>query len=60
MIGEDKVETQAITKTQSQTSQINISSPPTQIQGVIQGILVEKDKPKETKCTPNLKEQETI
>ena len=59
-IGEDKVETQATIETQSQIGQLNSSVPPTQVQGAIQGNVVEKDKPKETKLTPNLKELATI
>ena len=59
-IGEDKLETQDTIKTLSQSGQIDLSAPPAQVQGAIQSILVEKEKPKKIKLTQNLKEQAVI
>ena len=47
----DKVETQATTETQSQIGQIDSSAPLAKFQGAIQGNVIAKDKPEETKLT---------
>lgn len=59
-VGEDKVETPVNDGSTSQIGQVDVPTPPAQVQGAIELKEAEKDKPKDIDLTPKPKELEAI